>query len=113
MKYFLYGLAFAIGLLGLVFLIAAGQTNTLARLIIGLVLLAATGGLIAASRLRPQHVTFEQKIDLSGDVSVQDMKCTSCGGTLGEKSISVKAGAVFVNCEYCGAAYQLEEAPKW
>lgn len=113
MKYVLYGLASILGLLGLVFLIASGQTNTLPRLIIGIVLLAAAGGLIAATRLQPQKVTFEQKIELSGDVSPQDIKCKSCGGTLGSKSISVKAGAVFINCEYCGAAYQLEEAPKW
>jgi hypothetical protein len=113
MKCVLYGLAAALGLLGLVFLIASGQTNTLPRLIIGLVLLAAAGGLLAATRLQPQEVTFHQKIDLSGDVSPQDIKCKSCGGTLGSKSVSVKAGAVFVNCEYCGAAYQLEEEAKW
>ncbi|MBI3920043.1 MAG: hypothetical protein HY318_01400 [Armatimonadetes bacterium] len=97
----------------MIFLIASGDSKTVPRLIIGLVLLVSAGALIAATRLQPQEITVEQKIDLSGDVSVQDMKCTSCGGTLGEKSISVKAGAVFVNCEYCGAAYQLEEAPKW
>ncbi|MCZ7670364.1 MAG: hypothetical protein M5U34_26000 [Chloroflexi bacterium] len=32
---------------------------------------------------------------------------------LSEKSISVEAGAIFVNCEYCGASYQFEEKPKW
>ena len=113
MRYVLYSLAAVLGFLGLTFLIAAGQGNTLARVIIGIVLLASAGGLIAAARLQPQQITFHQQIDLSGDVSAQELKCKNCGGTLGEKSISVRAGAVFVKCEYCGAAYQLEEAPKW
>ena len=54
-----------------------------------------------------------QKIDLSGDVKLQDLTCRACGGTLGKESVIVKAGAVFVNCQYCGATYQIEEAPKW
>ncbi|GAG08140.1 unnamed protein product, partial [marine sediment metagenome] len=34
-------------------------------------------------------------------------------GTLDSKSVSVQAGAVFVNCPYCESSYQIEEAPKW
>jgi hypothetical protein len=25
----------------------------------------------------------------------------------------VRAGAIFVECEHCGATYQFEEEPKW
>jgi transcription elongation factor Elf1 len=46
-------------------------------------------------------------------VKLQDLTCRSCGATLSQKSLQVQAGAVFVHCEYCGAAYQLEEQPKW
>jgi redox-regulated HSP33 family molecular chaperone len=41
------------------------------------------------------------------------MTCRACGGSLAKESVTVKAGAVFVNCQYCSAAYQLEEEPKW
>jgi redox-regulated HSP33 family molecular chaperone len=41
------------------------------------------------------------------------MKCRACGGTLGKESVSVKAGGIFINCQYCGAQYQIDEAPKW
>ncbi len=53
------------------------------------------------------------KLDLSGDVSLQEIICKQCGATLSQKSISVAAGAVFVKCEFCAAEYQMEEAPKW
>ena len=33
--------------------------------------------------------------------------------TTRKDSIEVKAGAVFVQCPYCGAGYQMEEQAKW
>jgi len=41
------------------------------------------------------------------------MKCQSCQGALGKDNLVVKAGAIFVDCPYCGASYQIEEAPRW
>lgn len=111
MRIAVYLLAAALGVLGLIFV--AGAQGQVVRVIVGVVLLVAAGALVALSRLTPGQTTITQKIDLSGDVSVQEMDCRRCGGHLTEKSISVRAGAVFVNCEYCGAAYQLEEQPKW
>jgi hypothetical protein len=106
-----YILAAALGVLGLIFI--AGAQGQVLRIVIGVILILGAGGLIALSRLAPVHTTITQKIDLSGDVNVQDLVCRRCGGHLSQKSVSVRAGAVFVNCEYCGAAYQLEEQPKW
>ena len=57
------------------------------------------------------HVT--QKINVSGDVELEEMNCKSCGGTLDSKNVSVKAGAIFIKCPYCDSEYQIEEAPKW
>jgi hypothetical protein len=100
-----------LGLLGCLFIIGyQGQTG---RLIIGLVLLGAAVVLFAANRLRPKETTVVQKIDLTGDIATRELKCKNCGSTLTNKSISVKAGAIFINCEFCGSQYQLEEAPKW
>ena len=85
------------------------------RMVVGVVLMAAAGVLIWLAMQRPKQATTTvvQKIDLSGDVNLEDMTCRSCGGSLGKDSVSVKAGAVFVNCQYCGTSYQLEEEPKW
>ena len=102
-----------LGVLGLMFLVAAGQGNSVVRIIIGLVLIATAIALLVAARLRPVEHTMVQQIDLSGEVATEQLKCNSCGGTLGSKSVSVKAGAVFIECEYCGTAYQIEEEPKW
>jgi hypothetical protein len=108
-------ISLALALLGLLFVIAAGQGNTMVRLIIGLVCWLAAGSLIYLARLQPIQQTHIHKmeLDLSGDVSLQGMECKQCGAALGSESILVEAGAVFVNCSYCGASYQTEEAPKW
>lgn len=104
-------LSVLLGLLGALFVI--GSQGQIGRVVIGLVLIGAGIVLYATTRLRPKETTVVQKIDLTGDVSAQEMKCKNCGGTLTSKSLSVKAGAIFVLCEYCGTSYQLEEAPKW
>jgi hypothetical protein len=60
-----------------------------------------------------QTIEVIQKIDLSGDVSLEKMTCRSCGGALTSDNIKVITGAPYVNCPFCGTSYQLEEAPKW
>ena len=115
MKIVVYLLAVGLAILGLLFVVAAGQGNVVVRVIIGVVCLGAAAALIALSRLTPTQTTHvhHTKLDLSGDVSLQEITCKQCGAALSEKSVSVKAGAVFVKCEFCSAEYQLEEAPKW
>ena len=113
MKLVAYPLAAVLTLLGLLFVV--GMQGQWPRLAVGIVLLAAAAALIWLALQRPKRpaTTLVQQIDLSGDVNLQDMTCRTCGGSLGKESITVQAGAVFVHCEYCGAAYQLEEEPKW
>jgi hypothetical protein len=108
-----YIIAAVVGFFGLMFVI--GAQGQVMRFIVGLVLMAAAGVMIYLTRVRPKHEerTVIQKIDLSGDVDLEQMKCRSCGGTLSKDSLEVRAGAIFVNCPYCGASYQIEEAPKW
>ncbi len=60
---------------------------------------------------QPQEIV--QKIDLSGDIELETLKCQKCGGELQKDSISIKEGAVFIACPYCGSAYQMVEEPKW
>ena len=113
MRVVAYLLAALLGMLGIMFVI--GAQGQWIRVVVGVVLIAAAVALVWLARQQPKRTTttIVQKIDLSGDVSLQDMTCRSCGGSLSKQSVTVKAGAVFVNCEYCGAAYQLEEEPKW
>ena len=108
-----YILAAILGFIGLMSIV--GAQGQLIRFVVGIILWVAAGALIYLTRVRPSHkeVTHIQKIDLSGDVSLEQMKCRSCGGTLSKEHLEVKAGAIFIDCPYCGASYQIEEAPKW
>jgi hypothetical protein len=113
MKLVAYPLAAALAFLGIMFVVGA-QGQPL-RIVVGVILMAAAAALVVIALLKPKPVetTLIQKIDLSGDVSIEQMKCRSCGGILDKNSISVRAGGIYVSCPYCGSAYQLEEAPKW
>lgn len=113
MKYVFYGIAGLLGLLGLIFVV--GSQGMILRIVIGIILFAAAGGMIFLAQARPQiqRTEITQKIDLGGNVSIESLKCRSCGAALSENAVSVRAGAVFVECAYCGAVYQLEEEVKW
>lgn len=108
--YFFGGL---LGLAGLVFLIAAGQGNALPRVVIGVILIGAGLFVSYVVRMKAPQTTLVQKIDLSGDIAPEQLRCKACGGMLEKDSITVKAGGIFIDCPYCGASYQLEEEPKW
>ncbi len=62
-----------------------------------------------------QQITQQIDVDLDmpGDVSVDKLKCQSCGGELSKDHVSLVQGAVMINCPYCGSTYQLTEEPKW
>jgi amino acid transporter len=84
---------------------------------IGLVIVALAVGVFIFLRIRrakeTQKTEIVQKIDLSGDIELEKMKCQNCGAELSKDSITVKEGAIFIACPYCGAAYQMVEEPKW
>ena len=87
-------------------------------IIIGIISVAVGLGIIALIKFRepkpaqaPQEII--QKIDLSGDIEMETLKCQKCGGELQKDSITIKEGAIFISCPYCGSAYQMVEEPKW
>jgi DNA-directed RNA polymerase subunit RPC12/RpoP len=87
-------------------------------ILIGVITVAIGLGVIAFVKFRepkpaqpPQEII--QKIDLSGGIEMETLKCQKCGGELQKDSITVKEGAIFISCPYCGSAYQLVEEPKW
>lgn len=110
-KAIVYLVAILLGLLGLMFIV--GAQGQIMRIAVGILLFGGGAALIFIFRTKPTQVTITQKIDLSGDVNLEQLKCKSCGGNLTSKSVAIKAGAVFVTCEYCGSSYQIEEEPKW
>ncbi|MCK4232920.1 hypothetical protein KAX75_00705 [candidate division WOR-3 bacterium] len=84
---------------------------------IGFIFIAITIGIsiFIYKRLHPKEEKIEitQKIDLTGDIQLQTMKCQKCGAQLDKNSVTLKEGAIFVSCPYCGSDYEVEEAPKW
>jgi hypothetical protein len=87
-------------------------------LVVGIISVGIGFVLIWFNRRRTQaeeassgEITY--KIDLSGDVNLDSMKCKSCGGTLTADNIKMVAGAPVVSCPYCNTTYQLTEEPKW
>jgi Zn finger protein HypA/HybF involved in hydrogenase expression len=113
MKIISYLVAAALAFFGFVFI--AGSQGQILRLVVGVILLGAAAVFVYMISVKPQpsETTVVQKIDLSGDVNLEQIQCQNCQGTLDRDSIEVRGGAIFVNCPYCGASYQFEEEPKW
>ncbi|MBE7533543.1 MAG: hypothetical protein HND44_09275 [Chloroflexi bacterium] len=113
MKIVSYLVAAVLAFFGLIFIV--GSQGVPLRIVVGVIFLAAAAVFVYMVRVKPQpsQTTIVQQVDLSGNVSLEQIKCQNCGGALDKNSIEIKAGAIFVNCPYCGASYQFEEAPKW
>lgn len=115
-----YIFAIILVLLGILFVLSLADPN--ARNVTGRIIIAAICFVIGGGLLflipkweskRPMKVEMTQKIDLSGDIDTEKLKCQNCGAYLEKKSVTVKAGAVFINCPYCGGTYQITEEPQW
>lgn len=76
---------------------------------IGLVLIWLAGRQKAAGG--DTQVTVN--VDLPSNVSMDTLKCQSCGGILKPENVKMVAGAPWVTCPYCNTTYQLKEEPKW
>ena len=115
MRVALVVLAFVLGVLGIVMVLAAGAGNAVPRIAVGVVLLLAAGviGWIGRPKSIEVHQHVHQTVELSGDVRPQGITCTQCGAPVPADSVKVRAGGIWVTCSHCGAEYQLEEAPKW
>ena len=60
-----------------------------------------------------QEIAITQKIDVSGEIAMEKMKCRNCGAQLDKDSIKLAEGAIVVSCPFCGTSYQIVEEPKW
>jgi hypothetical protein len=108
-------------LFGILWLLAATSSSSEnvspgGRFAVGIFLLVAGGGLLFAAVRKPakdKELKIVQKVELPGDLRLEQLKCSSCGGKLDKDSISVEAGSVVVSCPYCSSTYKIEEEPKW
>jgi hypothetical protein len=88
-------------------------------LVVGVISVGIGFGLIwftSRRKIAPGSVggdSISLNIDLPADVSLDTMKCQSCGGSLTMDNIKMVAGAPVVSCPYCNTTYQLTEDPKW
>ncbi|MBI9051816.1 MAG: hypothetical protein JEZ00_20525 [Anaerolineaceae bacterium] len=78
---------------------------------IGFILIFLVSRKSASAASANQEITY--KLDLSGDIDLDSLKCKSCGGALSKNNIEMLAGAPVVTCPYCDSSYQLTEEPKW
>lgn len=114
-----YIIAAIVIVFGVLFLLASfsGQpvSQAAGTLVTGVVLIIIGLVVVVAIKLREPKPKQEivQKIDLTGSVDVSKLECKNCGAHLDRDSVAVVAGAVMVNCPYCGSSYQIVEEPKW
>lgn len=103
---------------GVLFIWAAFGTQTSwGNLLTGLITVGLGFGLMWYANQKLAAPPGEQKVtynvDLTGDVKLEKFLCQQCGGALSDKNVALVGGALNVTCPYCGAVYQIEEAPKW
>ena len=84
----------------------------LVGLLIGFALIYA-GVKIAEKARKAADNVYNIKLDLPGNVKIDQMKCQSCGAPLNPNDVSMVNGAPVVTCHSCGTTYQLTEEPKW
>jgi hypothetical protein len=117
--YVVAGILILFGVLYLWSIPAAGSSQVVSRLIVGVISLAIGVVIIWVVRTRGpapiQQITQNVDVDLDmpGDVNVEKLKCQNCGAELSKDDVSLVQGALMVKCPYCGSTYQLTEAPKW
>jgi len=116
-KIILFVIAAVLIFFGVIFLLSISANGDM-----GLVTYAAVFFVIAflliffATRMKKpteETTNVTLNIDLPGGVSMDTIKCTSCGSPLSEKDIKMVNGAPMVTCPSCGTSYQLTEEPKW
>ena len=97
----------------------AGSRLTVAAglLIAGLILMGVGVVVIWVVRTRGprpiQQVTQQLELDMAGEISVEKLKCESCGAELSKDNVTLAQGAVIISCPYCNSTYQITEEPKW
>jgi uncharacterized membrane protein len=117
LKIIAFVIAAGLFIFGLLFILGSGSSKSSGDFITGIVLIVISFVLIfVGTRIKQpktEQTNVTVNVDLPGNVSMDTIKCKSCGGVLAPKDIKMVAGAPVVTCPYCGTSYQLTEEPKW
>ena len=106
-------------LFGVLFLVAAFDGRPVGQAVSYFIIAAILIGIgivvIIAIKMREPKPKQEiiQKIDVSGEIAMEKLKCKNCGAQLDQDSIKLAEGAIVVSCPFCGTSYQMVEEPKW
>ncbi len=116
-KIILFVIAAVLIFFGVIFLLTISANGDMSLLWYAIAFLLIAFLLIFfASRMKKstdETTNVTLNIDLPGGVSMDTIKCESCGAPLSEKDIKMVNGAPMVTCPNCGTSYQLTEEPKW
>ena len=105
-------------LFGVLFILSAfSPQGQISNLIVGIILVIIAFVIIffvsRKKKVESNTTNVTLNIDLPGNVSLESLKCSYCGGALTKDSISMVNSAPMVTCPYCDSTYQLTEEPKW
>lgn len=116
-KIILFVIAAVLIFFGVIFLLSISSNGDLSLAIYaGIFIVVAFVLIFLATRIKKpaeETTNVTLNIDLPGGVSMDTIKCKSCGSPLAESDIKMVNGAPMVTCSACGTSYQLTEEPKW
>ena len=107
-----YVIASGLLFLGLLFAWASSVQETPTRLGVALISVAAALAMIYfLQRSKPTEIV--QKLEVSGPMKAQEMRCPNCSAVLSLDLATVVAGIPTIKCPYCGNSFEVTEKPKW
>lgn len=99
-------------LLALAVLYALASAYNPTRLITsGLLFLAGFVILFVTWRAQPTQIV--QKLEVSGTMKAQPIKCPNCSASIDAKQMQIVKGVPMATCPYCGHTFEVVEEPKW
>ena len=98
--------------IGLLFAWASSVQYAETRL--GVALISVASALIILYLLqRGKPGEIVQRVELSGPVKAQEIRCPNCSALLDLEKVKVVDGIPTIKCPYCGRSFEVTEKPKW
>ena len=82
------------------------------RIAVSVVLFLAGFGILYFIRRR-QPSQLVQKLEVTGKIRAQEIRCPNCSASIDMDHVKVVQGTPLAECTYCGHVFELVEEPKW